>query len=60
MKIISKLGFTLPSNAINTEYTSVMARQIETLKSIVQRAKMEQTAVIAPIVAIKLAQLYKQ
>ena len=60
MKITSKFGFTLPSKAINTAHTSVMARQIETLKSIVQRAKIGQTAVIAPIVTIKLAQLYKQ
>jgi len=60
MNITSKFGFTLPSKAINTTHTSVMARQIETLKSIVQRAKIGQTAVIAPIVTIKLAQLYKQ
>ena len=60
MNITSKFGFTLPSKAINIEYTSVIARQVETLKSIVQRAKMGQTAVVAPIVAVKLAQLYKQ
>ena len=60
MSIISKFGFTLPSKAVNTEYTGVMVRQIETLKSIVQRAKMGQTAVVSPIIAIKLAQLYKQ
>ena len=60
MNITSKFGFALPSNAVNTEYTSVMARQIETLKLIAQRAKMGQTAVIAPIVSLKLAQLYKQ
>ena len=60
MNIISKFGFTLPNKAVDSEQTSVIARQIETLRSVAQRAKMEQTAVIAPIIAIKLTQLYKQ
>lgn len=60
MNITSKFGFTLSNKTINIEHTSVMARQIELLRSIVQRAKVGQTAVITPIIAVKLAQLYKQ
>ena len=60
MDMASRFGFGLSSKAINTEYASVMARQIEALKSIVWRAKIEQTAVMLPIVAVKLNQLYKQ
>ena len=60
MKMTSKFGFTLSNKAINTEYASVMARQVEALKSIAWRAKIGQTAVMIPIIAVKLNQLYKQ
>ena len=60
MNIASKFGFTLSNKAINTEYTSVMARQVGALKSIVWRAKIGKTAVMVPIIAVKLDQLYKQ
>jgi len=60
MNIISKFGFTLPSKAVNSDRTSVITRQMETLRSVARRAKVGQTAVVTPIIAIKLAQLYKQ
>lgn len=60
MNIALKFGVTLPNKAINIEYASVMARQIEALKSIAWRAKVGQTAVMIPVIAVKLNQLYKQ
>lgn len=60
MNIASKFGFTFPNKAINAEYASVMARQVEALKSIAWRAKIGKTAVMVPVIAVKLDQLYKQ
>ena len=60
MNTTSKFGFTLSNKTINIEHTSVMARQIGMLRSVVRRAKMGQTAGVAPSIAVKLAQLYKQ
>lgn len=60
MNIALTFGVTLPSKTINMEYASVMARQVEALKSIAWRAKVRQTAVMIPVIAVKLNQLYKQ
>lgn len=60
MNITSKFGFMLSNKADNIEQTSVIARQIEALRTVVQRAKMGETAVYAPTITVKLNQLYKQ
>ncbi len=59
MNIITALKSTLLKESAKTEETSVMARKVETLRSLTRRAKVSQTAVVAPIIAIKLHQLYK-
>ncbi len=60
MNILTILKSTLTNESVKTDETSVIARQMETLRALGQRAKMGQTAVIAPIIAVKLHQLYEQ